>query len=431
MLKFKYKISNCPEEQQSPNVAVDKPFFLLGLHIIIFHTTANTIMLVDIKFAIIIVMVFIQLVLSQSVCILNIGYERRFLNSTCTHRTSLNGQNASNHIEITRIACIYLEIIVKNGSKNFAVSSIMLPNIAVCETMVNNATGYTSAVASFTHFDNNKMFPKKSNLACYPYFRLSHAQNFKSRCKGLRKNMKKHKRTGRGARFGRGGGWWRHKCPRRQAKTSGASVMWWLPNMCISFCERNFPGKSFRGCIAGDGPTMVDGTQVAGSIVHAMSLGDMSQLLQRIKGECRSGRCIIELSFDNQETFETFREHCSTVSTIKNYLQVNAIDFQFYVLTRRDDDGLYYHTSPDGLCSIRSALIAEKYANTVSERLPSDLNPMNSRNQVEMASYIRDRIQRIQLSTDELNFVGKAINFIEDYDLGQSPPSSIWPSPIT
>ena len=104
-----------------------------------------------------------------------------------------------------------------------------------------------------------------------------------------------------------------------------------------------------------------------------ISLGDLSQILQHTKGECRSGRCIIELSFDNQQTFEIFREHSSTVSTIKSYLQVHAVDLQFYVPTRRDDDGLYYHTNPDGLCSIRSALIAEKYANTVSERLPSDV----------------------------------------------------------
>ena len=159
-----------------------------------------------------------------------------------------------------------------------------------------------------------------------------------------------------------------------------------------------------------------------------ISLGDLSQILQHTKGECRSRRCIIELSFDNQQTFEIFREHSSTVSTIKSYLQVHAVDLQFYVPTRRDDDGLYYHTNPDGLCSIRSALIAEKYANTVSERLPSDVKPMNARNQSELASYIRDRIQHVQLSTDELNFVDKAINFIKNYDLSQSPPSTIWPS---
>ena len=82
-------------------------------------------------------------------------------------------------------------------------------------------------------------------------------------------------------------------------------------------------------------------------------MGDLSQILQHTKGECRSGRCIIELSFDNQQTFEIFREHSSTVSTIKSYLQVHAVDLQPVLCslqaTRRDDDGLYYHTNPDGL----------------------------------------------------------------------------------
>jgi hypothetical protein len=73
-------------------------------------------------------------------------------------------------------------------------------------------------------------------------------------------------------------------------------------------------------------------------------------------------------------------------------------------------------------------LIAEKYANTVSDRLPSDVNPMNSRNQSELASYVRDRSRCTELSTDELTFVERAINFIENYDLGQAPPSNIWPS---
>ena len=159
-----------------------------------------------------------------------------------------------------------------------------------------------------------------------------------------------------------------------------------------------------------------------------MALGDMSQILQHMKGECRSGRCIIELSFDNQVTFEVFRNHCSTKSTIKRYLQVNAVDLQLYVPTRHDDDRLYYHTNPDGLCSVRSALISERYTSTASERLPSDVMPMNARNQYELASYVRGRVQSILLSTDEFNFVEKALTFIENYDLGQSPPATIWPS---
>jgi hypothetical protein len=32
------------------------------------------------------------------------------------------------------------------------------------------------------------------------------------------------------------------------------------------------------------------------------------------------------------------------------------------------------------------------------------------------------------LSTDELTFIERAINFIENYGLGQAPPSNIWPS---
>ena len=72
-----------------------------------------------------------------------------------------------------------------------------------------------------------------------------------------------------------------------------------------------------------------------------ISVGNLSQILQHTKGECRFGRCLIALSFDNQQTFEIFREHSSTVSTIKRYLQVHAVDLQFYVPTRRDDDGLY------------------------------------------------------------------------------------------
>ena len=107
---------------------------------------------------------------------------------------------------------------------------------------------------------------------------------------------------------------------------------------------------------------------------------------------------------------------------------MNAIDLHFYIPTRHDDDGLYRHTNPDGLCSVRSALIAEKYANTVSDRLPSDVSPMNTRNQSELASYVRDRSRCTELSTDELTFVEREISFIENYDLGQAPPSNTWPS---
>ena len=366
-------------------------------------------------------MLLIQLFLVASAHFQNCDYRRRFLTSSSTYRISFNGVYLSHRVKVTGTALISTGGKFENEPNVFSVSSMVMPYSLVCETMMNIATGYTSAAAIYIHFNQDQMLSKKLYGAWYPHSRLFHVHTLKNHNQKLGKKKKTHKRTGRGARFGRGGGWWRHKCPRRQAGNSSTSVMWWLPNMCNSFCERNFPGKCFRGCVAGDGPSLADGTPVARSGVDAMSLGEMSQILRHMKGECRSGRCIIELSFDDHQTFEIFREHCSTVSTIRSYLQVHTIDLQFYVPTRRDDNGLYYHTNPDGLCSIRSALIAEKYANGVSERLPSDVTPMNAKNQSELASYIRDRIQRIQLSTDERNFVDKAIHFIEKNDLGQSP----------
>ena len=64
--------------------------------------------------------------------------------------------------------------------------------------------------------------------------------------------------------------------------------------------------------LPGGGTTSGYDTQVGSSSSHTLSLGDMadsnSLWLQHTKGEYRSRRCMIELSFGNQQTFEEFLE---------------------------------------------------------------------------------------------------------------------------
>ena len=63
--------------------------------------------------------------------------------------------------------------------------------------------------------------------------------------------------------------------------------------------------------LPGGGTTSGYDTRVGSSSSHTLSLVNMaplSQILQHTKGECRSRRCMIELSFGNQQTFKEFLE---------------------------------------------------------------------------------------------------------------------------
>jgi hypothetical protein len=251
---------------------------------------------IDVKLLLVVV-VLTQLVHNVSVDLSNAVWNRLYQCSTSAIRNAFNSTSVGPPAIITHAPFICCKPIVYNEQIFSHVSSMAIPNTPVMESMCDISTGNYTALST------------KMNRENYPHSRILHIRIIRNHHKDEWKKRKKHVRSGRGARFGRGGGLWRHKCPRRLTENSRTSIMWWLPNICISFCERNFPGKSFRGCVAGDGPTLADGTNVTGSGIHAMSLGDMSQILRHMKGECRSGRCIIELSFDNQVTFEVFRNH--------------------------------------------------------------------------------------------------------------------------
>ena len=95
-----------------------------------------------------------------------------------------------------------------------------------------------------------------------------------------------------------------------------------------------------------------DGTQVDESSFHALSLGDMSQILHHTKGECRSRRCIIELSFDNQQTFEDFLGTVPHLQPLKVICRCMQLTCTF--IFQRDMMTIYFIVTQNRMAFARS-----------------------------------------------------------------------------